>query len=87
MAGARHRFRVRVRVDWFRVLVELQCRGLSNHDVSRCIGVAARTVGGWKMGAEPSHRDGDALVQLWCSVCEKGREELPMARPMTAHRA
>jgi len=75
---ARHRFRPRVRVDWFRVLADLQHLGLTNLDVSQRLNIPNRTVGGWKNeGAEPRHSDGEALLALWREVTGKTRDGHP----------
>lgn len=78
--GAQHRIRNRMRVDWFRVLADLQYLGLSNYDVSQRLGIAKRTIGGWKAGAEPRHCDGEELIALWVHMTSKPREGLPMER-------
>lgn len=66
------------RVDWFRVLADLQYLGLTNIDVSSRLDIPRRTVGGWKSGQEPRHVDGDALLDLWCEVTGKSRHMRPM---------
>lgn len=78
--GAQHRIRVRERVDWFRVLADLQYLGLSNSDVGQRLNIPKRTVGGWKEGAEPRHCDGEALIGLWCHMTAKTRDALPRER-------
>jgi hypothetical protein len=53
------------RVDWFRVLADLQAIGWSNNHVSRTLAVPTATLYGWKNGSEPTHYDGDRLLTLW----------------------
>lgn len=77
MSGAQHRIRHRAGVDWFRVLADLQFLGLTNLDVSRRLVIPHRTIGGWKEGTEPRHMDGEALIELWCSMTSKTRNALP----------
>lgn len=77
--GARHRERARIRqrVDWFRVLADLQYLGMSNNEAADRLGIPQRTLAGWKEGAEPRHCDGEALVALWCDMTGKSRAGLP----------
>lgn len=75
--GARHRGRPRHRVDWFRVLADLQYLGMSNNEAADRMGVPQRTVAGWKEGAEPRHCDGEVLIGLWCEMTGKTRAGLP----------
>lgn len=77
-SGAHHRQRRLQRVDWFRVLADLQYLGLTNLDVATRLDIPRRTVGGWKNGQEPRHVDGDALLELWCEVTGKSRAGRPM---------
>ncbi len=58
------------RVDWFRIIADLNGRGLSTHDISSRIGVAQSTLIGWKNdGAEPRYSDGNKLIILWQEIC------------------
>lgn len=59
------RIRRRYRTDWFRVLVDLDRRGLSNQGVADVLDVPLATLRGWKAGSEPNHYDGDRLLELW----------------------
>ena len=69
----------RIRVDWFRVMAELQAKGYSVTAVSAAIDVAKSTVMGWRiLDAEPRHSDGERLVGLWCQVMDQPREALPL---------
>lgn len=87
MGDARDSLRPHMRVDWPRVLVELDERGMSTRAAAKMLGIGKRTVGGWKHGVEPRHCNGEELVELWCDVCEKTREDLPMVRLVAAQRA
>ena len=78
MTGARHRIRPRQRVDWFRVLADLQILGISTLDASKRLGIPEATVRGWKGGAEPRHVDGEALLEFWCECTGKTRAGRPM---------
>lgn len=78
MTGARHRIRIFTRIDWFRVLADLDYLGLNNADVSRRLEIPERTIGGWKnAGTEPRHCDGEALLALWRQMTGKTRDGVP----------
>jgi len=68
------------RVDWFRVLADLQSHGLSNAEVARRIAVPRVTVWNWKAGAGPKFSHGSALVELWSSVVGPSIDLLPMCK-------
>lgn len=69
-----------VRVDWFRVVAELQGKGYNIENIAAAIGVAKSTLMGWRNFPyhEPRHVDGERLVQLWCRVIGQPREALPL---------
>lgn len=68
-----------VRVDWFRVLAELQGRGYNLANISAAINVPKSTMMGWRnLDAEPRHADGERLIALWCRVCTLPRDALPL---------
>jgi hypothetical protein len=68
-----------VRVDWFRVMAELQARGYNLENIAAAINVPKSTLMGWRnLGAEPRHADGERLVQLWCRVIGEPRDALPL---------
>lgn len=70
----------RIRVDWFRVMCDLQSKGYSLVNIAAAIGVAHSTLMGWRNPpyAEPRHADGERLVMLWCQVTEAPRDALPL---------
>jgi hypothetical protein len=69
----------RVRVDWFRVLAELQGKGYSMAAVAMAIDAPKSTVMGWRnLDSEPRHMDGERLVKLWCQVMGSPRDALPL---------
>ena len=60
------------RVDWFRVIVEIERAGVSVAAISARIGAPFETVRGWRnQGAEPRYRTGAALVELWREVTDQ----------------
>ncbi|MES2241882.1 MAG: hypothetical protein V4639_03325 [Pseudomonadota bacterium] len=59
----------RIRIDWFRVIVELEGKGYRPARIAATIGWPRGTVVGWRnYDAEPSHAGGEALVNLWIQV-------------------
>lgn len=65
------------KIDWFRILTDLSRSGYSLQDIADELDVVASTLIGWKKGASPRHHSGEALIELWCRVTEKGRHHLP----------
>lgn len=75
--GLHDRLLMTRRVDWFRVLVDLNRKGLHTAGIADHIRAPRTTVLGWKQGGEPCHADGEALVELWCRMLERTRDDLP----------
>lgn len=69
-----------LRVDWFRVIVDLSRAGYSHAAIGAAIDCPKSTVQGWKQGATPKYDDGELLITLWAAVMELPREQLPMVR-------
>lgn len=68
-----------LRVDWFRVIVELERQGFTPYDIGTQVGAARSTVVHWRNdGTEPRHLDGELLIQFWSAATCKGRDDLPM---------
>lgn len=69
----------RLRVDWWQIVVDLSRLGLAQQPLGEAIGKPPSTIHGWKMGAEPKHSDGEALIALWCDMTGRARAEVPLA--------
>jgi hypothetical protein len=67
----------RERVDWFRIIVDLERHGYRHADMSAAIDVAKSTLVGWKAGSRPAYDEGERLVLLWCMVMRNGRDSVP----------
>lgn len=68
-------------VDWFRVIADLNGKGLSLVAISEKISVPRTTVIGWKnLYAEPKHSTGERLVSLWCETMRVKRNDLPLVK-------
>lgn len=65
------------KIDWFRILSDMSRYGFSLQDIAEELDVVASTLIGWKKGASPRHHTGEALIELWCKVTHKTRDELP----------
>lgn len=65
-----------LRVDWFRIIVDLERAGYSHAAIGSAIDCPKSTVQGWKQGATPKFDDGDLLIVLWCAVTKNGRESV-----------
>ena len=68
---------LRVRVDWFRVIVDLERSGYRHVDMAAAVGAGKSTLVGWKSGSRPAYDEGERLVMLWCAVTKKGRDSVP----------
>lgn len=62
------------KIDWFRIVIDLERSGYSHSSVASWVGVTKRAVGGWKQGATPRYEDGERLIALWCQVTKNGQE-------------
>lgn len=67
-----------LRVNWFRVIVDLSGGGYTHKTIAMAVGAGKSTVQGWKQGATPAWDEGERLVCLWQQVMGKGRDHLPM---------
>lgn len=65
------------RVDWFGVLLALQRHGIPTASVADQLRIPRSTILGWKQGAEPKYRDGEALTDLWSQVTGNALEAVP----------
>lgn len=65
-------------VDWFRLLWDLMQRDLALSDVATMTGQHRETVRGYLYGSQPPHWRGELLIELWCEVCKKPREDVPV---------
>lgn len=68
-------------VDWWQVVVDLCNNGHTIASIAISVGSAHTTVIDWKnKGATPRFNEGDALVELWCSITGNSRESVPRLR-------
>lgn len=69
------------RIDWFRILADLQYHGCNNTEVAEALNVPQGTLRGWKEGSEPRHHDGQRLMELWQVFTNRSYDERPMTDP------
>lgn len=68
------------RIDWARILANLQTAGMSLQEVADWLEVGKSTLRGYTdpdIPSEPAYWVGHCLVLLWCERCERKLEELP----------
>lgn len=71
------------RIDWARILANLQTAGMSMQQIANEIGVGKMTVYGYKnedCPSEPAYWVGHCLVLLWCERCGCRIEDVPTKR-------
>lgn len=68
------------RIDWGRVVLNLQSRGMSLQQVADGVGVSKATVGGWTsdLASEPAFWTGAVLIELWCKQTGLRWPDLPV---------
>lgn len=62
------------KIDWFRIVVDLERKGYSHIAIAAAIDVSKSTMQGWKQGATPRWEEGERLIELWVAVTTNGRE-------------
>lgn len=76
--SARHRYRLRLRTDWFRVIADIQrADSLTLEAIALRVGMPRTTLIGWRNGSEPDHCDGERLLALWSEVTGRALDERP----------
>lgn len=69
-----------VKVDWFRVIVDVERAGYTHANISVAISVPRRTIGSWKAGTAPRYEDGVRMLELWARVTGNRREIAPQVK-------
>ncbi|OWQ92021.1 hypothetical protein CDN99_06595 [Roseateles aquatilis] len=68
------------RVDWPRVIANLQRTGMSPSTIADWVGVGRKTITDYArddLPAEPAHWVGHCLIVLWCERCGTTLADLP----------
>jgi len=68
------------RIDWFRLIADLNQRGYTYCRLAAAIGVTQNTVRYWRDIGEPRYEDGERLIALWAQVNSKSQEFAPRIR-------
>lgn len=72
-----------IRIDWWQVTMDLQAAGLSLKRISEETLIPWSTLQGYRNhGAEPRHRDGEALLAVWRRYAGAGREAPTTSAPL-----
>lgn len=66
-----------IRVDWFRLLVQLKDEGYSLYAVSHFTGIPKSTLIGHKQGSQPLYHQGVLLIQFWAQATGKPLGDVP----------
>ena len=66
-----------VKIDWFRLIVDLGNNGYGLKIVALSVGVGYSTLIGWKQGSRPKYEEGEILIDLWVRVTGNCRETVP----------
>lgn len=66
-----------IRVDWFRLLVQLKDQGYSLYDITHFTAIPKSTLIGYKQGSQPSYHQGVVLLQFWVQSTGKQIEDVP----------
>lgn len=53
------------RVDWFRIIADINGRGVSVCQMSERTMIPRTTIQALKSGTEPRHCDGEKIIHLW----------------------
>lgn len=76
------------RIDWFRVLADLQRAGHSLKHVSSQLKIPYSTLHGWRDGAEPGYSHGEQLLAMWVNLTGRERLQAPtMGQALASQRA
>lgn len=68
------------RIDWPRIIANLQKTGMSLQQIADAVEVGKRTIMDYAredLPAEPAHWTGHCLVILWCDQCGTSMQDVP----------
>lgn len=71
------------RIDWFRILVQLNDEGYSLYSVAHFTEIPKSTLIGYKQGSQPNHHSGERLLRFWMQAMGKAREDAPTINPFS----
>lgn len=76
-------------IDWHELLQQIMSTGLSLSDIGRRLGgymISQHMLRYYKLGAQPLHWRGEAMIDLWCSTTKQTRNVLPTTTLVRGHR-
>lgn len=70
------------RIDWFRILIDLDRSGMHVSVISVKIGIPQGTIKGWKARTgRPRVEEGMQLIDLWVQQCKRSYQDVPRYNP------
>lgn len=76
----------RQRIDWFRILTDLEKAGVSCRELSRRLDIPHGTIHGWKSGnCRPKVDEGIIVMEFWAVHFGKRLSEVPKYDPHQPH--
>lgn len=68
------------KTNWFSVFSYIKRHGISFAMLSAQIGIPRASLHFYKSGGEPKHKDGEKLIDFWCVLLTKNRDQLPLEK-------
>lgn len=76
----------RERVDWFRIVCDLERKGINIPQMSRKLEIPESTIKGWKKYiARPKFEEGITVILFWCEQTGQTVSEVPIYDRYAAH--
>ena len=68
---------VETKVDWFSIFSDIKRHGISFAMLENHVNIPRASLHFYKSGGEPKHKDGEKLIDFWCRLLAKERNQLP----------
>lgn len=74
--------------DWAAMIEQMVDKGLTHADIGKAMGsvLTLRMIRHYRLGVQPLHYRGEAMIQLWCETMAAQRGALPMMELVRGHR-
>ena len=83
---ARLELQLQERVDWFRVIVDIEKKGIPSRHLAINLDIPPSTLMGWKLeNHRPKFEEGLRLLNCWCKLTKKHLEQAPRHDPAKPH--
>ena len=66
-----------IRIDWFRVLVQLQAEGYTLHSIAYFTGIPKSSLLSYKQGTQPIYNTGLTLIRCWSEATGQQPDQVP----------